>query len=147
MEGLYSVRKDPKIGYLLIRNSVTGKIKSYKTTDGGETWRLSSGFVLGTGNPEVAIDPINANVVYAASRKLFKSTDGGKNWLPLNCDCLFIEQVVVDPLEPKNLLIDSEDKGILKSIDAGKTWKELHFPFPLFLPRIAIHPLLKNLFL
>lgn len=135
---------DPKIGYLLISNIVTRKIKSYKTTDGGESWRLSSGFVLGTGNPAVAIDPFNANVVYSGSKKLFKSMDGGKNWFSLSCGCQYIEQVIVDPQEPKNLWIKSDDKRILKSVDAGKTWKEIRFPFPLYSPRIAIHPLEKN---
>ncbi len=68
----------------------------YKTTDGGETWRRVLALDTLTGVVDVAIDPADPTIVYAASyqrmRKpygfdgggpgsgLWKSTDGGERW-------------------------------------------------------------------
>jgi hypothetical protein len=68
----------------------------YKTTDGGTTWQLVKFISDKAGFVDVAIDPRNADVVYAAAYErlrtpyslksggagsgLFKTTDGGKTW-------------------------------------------------------------------
>ncbi len=68
----------------------------YKTTDGGTTWQLVKFISDKAGFVDVAIDPRNSDVVYAAAYErlrtpyslksggigsgLFKSTDGGKTW-------------------------------------------------------------------
>ncbi|MBW7934547.1 MAG: hypothetical protein H3C62_13275, partial [Gemmatimonadaceae bacterium] len=71
----------------------------YKTTDGGTTWQLVKSINDKTGFVDVAIDPRNGDVVYAAAYQrlrtpyslnsggpgsgLFKTTDGGKTWTEL----------------------------------------------------------------
>jgi len=68
----------------------------YKTTDGGATWQLVKFISDKAGFVDVAIDPRNSDVVYAAAYErlrtpyslksggpgsgLFKTTDGGKTW-------------------------------------------------------------------
>ena len=68
----------------------------YKTTDGGATWQLNKFINEKTGFVDVAIDPRNSDVVFAAAYErvrtpyslksggpgsgLFKTTDGGKTW-------------------------------------------------------------------
>ncbi len=68
----------------------------YKTTDGGQTWRRTLHVDRHTGVVDVAIDPADANVMYAASYQrrraaccfdgggpgsaLWKSTDAGETW-------------------------------------------------------------------
>ena len=68
----------------------------YKSEDGGKTWQLNKFINDKTGFVDVAIDPRNSNVVYAAAYQrlrtpyslnsggpgsgLFKTTDGGKTW-------------------------------------------------------------------
>ncbi|MES1259781.1 MAG: hypothetical protein ABUL71_04235, partial [Gemmatimonadota bacterium] len=68
----------------------------YKTTDGGTTWRLVKYISPKAGFIDVAIDPQNPNVLFAASwervrgpyflksggpgSSLWKSTDGGETW-------------------------------------------------------------------
>ncbi len=71
----------------------------YKTVDGGSTWQLVKFINDRTGFVDVALDPRNPDVVYAAAYErlrtpyslksggpgsgLFKSTDGGKSWTEL----------------------------------------------------------------
>ncbi len=68
----------------------------YKTTDGGQTWRPSLFINDNTGVIDLAIDPTNADVLYAAAWErtrrawdfteagpgsgIYKSTDGGSSW-------------------------------------------------------------------
>lgn len=71
----------------------------YKTTDGGQTWRLIKFISSRAGFVDVALDPANPDVVWAASWErirgpyslqsggpgsaLWKSTDGGETWSPI----------------------------------------------------------------
>jgi len=71
----------------------------YKTTDGGKTWQQIKFIDNDTGFTDIALDPANSSVVYAASYQrrrsgccfngggpgsaLWKSTDAGKTWTKL----------------------------------------------------------------
>ena len=72
----------------------------YRTKDGGETWERVLFIDEGTGASDLAIDPENPNIIYAAmwsvhintwglnsggaGSGVYKSTDGGDTWEPLN---------------------------------------------------------------
>jgi len=71
----------------------------YKTTDGGTTWNLVKFIDNDTGFTDIALDPANSSIVYAASYQrrrsgccfngggpgsgIWKSTDAGKTWTKL----------------------------------------------------------------
>ena len=71
----------------------------YKTTDGGKTWNKVKFIDDDTGFTDIAIDPANSNILYAASYQrrrsgccfngggpgsaLWKTTDAGKTWTKL----------------------------------------------------------------
>ena len=71
----------------------------YKTTDGGKTWNQVKFIDEDTGFTDIAIDPSNSNILYAASYQrrrsgccfngggpgsgLWKTTDAGKTWTRL----------------------------------------------------------------
>lgn len=71
----------------------------YKTTDGGQSWENILFIDENTGAVDVAMDPSDPNILYAATYQrrrrpygfhgggpgsgLYKSTDGGKNWTEL----------------------------------------------------------------
>ncbi len=81
------------VGHLFGPNDERGL---YKTIDGGKTWTKAKYINADTGFIDVAIDPVNPNVIYAASYQrrrtwwgfngggsgggLWKSTDGGNNF-------------------------------------------------------------------
>lgn len=133
-----------------MRNSVSIGNGLYKSTDGGDNWTK-----IGLDSTEhiskIVIDPANSNNVYVAApgplwsdsehRGLYKSTDGGKTWVKslYISDKAGCADVSLDPNNPNIVyattwefrrlpyLFNSGGKGsgIFKSMDGGKTWKEL----------------------
>src|SRR6266568_427698 len=71
----------------------------FKTTDGGKTWNKVKFIDDDTGFTDIVLDPVNSNIVYAASYQrrrsgccfngggpgsgIWKSTDAGKTWTKL----------------------------------------------------------------
>jgi photosystem II stability/assembly factor-like uncharacterized protein len=122
----------------------------YKTTDGGKTWRKVLYRNDRAGAVDLALDPSNPNVLYAAlwdvrrtpwslesggpGSGLFQSTDGGDTWT----------EITRNPGLPKGLIgrigvsvsganpdrvwaqIEAEDGGLFRSDDAGKTWRRVN---------------------
>ncbi len=93
---------DPDIVYIAALGALWGANEErglYKTTDGGKTWERVLFVSKYTGVVDVAMDPRDPEVLYAAAFQrerryysflgggpeggLFKSTDGGKTWQPL----------------------------------------------------------------
>lgn len=146
---------NPKIIYVgtgesNMRNSVSIGDGLYKSTDGGENWKK-----IGLDSTEhiskVAIDPKNTSVLYVAApgplwsdsphRGLYKSEDGGKTWSKI----LYINEktgvadLLLDPRDASVLYASTWEfrrtaysfssggngSGLYKSVDGGKTWKEI----------------------
>src|SRR3954454_19787147 len=94
--------KNPEIVYVASPGHLFGPSPErgvYKTSDGGKTWNKVKFIDEDTGFTDIAIDPANTNIIYAASYQrrrsgccfngggpgsgLWKSTDAGKTWKPL----------------------------------------------------------------
>jgi photosystem II stability/assembly factor-like uncharacterized protein len=67
---------------------------------------------------------------------IYKSSDGGKNWTKMGLEKADrIASIQVDPKQPNTVYVgvlgalwgDSEDRGIYKTIDGGKTWEKIMF--------------------
>lgn len=65
---------------------------------------------------------------------IYKSTDGGENWTNMGLkDSERIAKIIVDPKDsntvyacvPGRLWSDSEDRGVYKTTDGGKTWNKI----------------------
>ena len=118
----------------------------FKTTDGGKTWRKVLYRDDKTAAIDLAVDPTNPNIVYAAMweayRKewqmssggpgsgLFKSTDGGETWAELTrapgmpSGMIGRIGIAVTGTTGQRVyaLVENENGGLLKSDDAGATW-------------------------
>ena len=94
--------KNPETVYVAALGHLFGPNKArgvYKTTDGGKSWLLVKFIDEDTGFTDIALDPSNSSIIYAASYQrrrlgccfngggpgsgLWKSTDAGKSWTKL----------------------------------------------------------------
>jgi photosystem II stability/assembly factor-like uncharacterized protein len=133
-----------------MRNTVSIGDGMYKSTDGGENW-VKIGLDSTEHISKIAIDPKNSNTIYVASpgplwsdgkqRGLFKSTDAGQTWKKI----LYINEkagcadIAIDPSNPDIIYASTWEfrrlpysfnsggngSGMYKSMNGGKTWKEL----------------------
>jgi len=119
----------------------------YKTTDGGKTWRKVLYRDERTGAQDLALDPKDPNVLYAALweawRKswgmssggagsgLFKSTDGGESWTEITRNeglpggVIGKIGVTVSGADSNRLWaqVEAADGGLFRSDDGGATWE------------------------
>ena len=121
----------------------------WKTTDAGHTWaNVSDGFFAAASMGAVEVSQSNPDVVYAGTgsskirsnvsigRGVYKSTDAGKTWSFIGLrDTGQISTIRVDPSNPDlvyvaalgNPFVPNKERGIYRSTDGGKTWKNVLF--------------------
>jgi photosystem II stability/assembly factor-like uncharacterized protein len=121
----------------------------WKTVDAGTTWtNVSDGYFKVASMGAIEVSQSNPDVVYAGTgsskirsnvsigRGIYKSIDAGKTWsfvgLP---DTGQISTVRVHPSNPDvvyvaalgNPFVPNKERGIFRSTDGGKTWKNVLF--------------------
>jgi photosystem II stability/assembly factor-like uncharacterized protein len=123
------------------------------STDAGASWQPLQSPLATAPNPnlEIAVDPTNASVLYAASGSaLCKSLDAGHQFQCANLPVLSsgtISSLVVDPRTPSTVyLTASAPGGLFKSADEGQTWNTASQGLPNngFSYTVAIDPFHSN---
>jgi photosystem II stability/assembly factor-like uncharacterized protein len=121
----------------------------WKTTDAGHTWNnVSDGFFAAASMGAIEVSLSNPNIVYAGTgsskirsnvsigRGIYKSTDAGKSWAFIGLrDTGQISTIRVDPRNPDLVYVaalgdpfaPNKDRGVFRSTDGGKTWKNVLF--------------------
>ncbi|MDQ6830662.1 MAG: glycosyl hydrolase, partial [Gemmatimonadota bacterium] len=123
----------------------------YRTRDGGKTWQRVLYVNDSTGAVDIAMDPSNPRILYAAmwqfqrypwgfssggaTSGLWKSTDGGDSWSDLSDNSGMPKGdkgrigISVSGADGKRLYasVEAHDSsgGIFRSDDAGKTWQRV----------------------
>lgn len=70
-----------------------------------------------------AVDPSNANVMYAAMRDgIFRSTNGGGRWTPAASGPKNVAAITVNPKKPSEVYAATMDGSIVRSVDGGVHW-------------------------
>jgi len=118
----------------------------WKSVNGGTTFKpvFDKQAVQSIG--AITIDPKNPKVIWVGSGEawtrnsasigdgVYKSTDGGDNWTNLGLrESERIAKILVDPTEsntvyvcvPGKLWSDSDERGVYKTTDGGKTWTKV----------------------
>ena len=120
----------------------------WKTEDAGQTWRnISDGYFKTGSVGAVAVAESDPNVVYVGMGEhaprgvmtsygdgVYRSNDAGKTWKHLGLDLTrHIANVIIHPTNPELVYVaaqgalngPSKERGIYKSDDGGKTWKNV----------------------
>jgi hypothetical protein len=118
---------------------VTGGAIIYKSTDGGATFNLQKDDVLpnlfgyklaeggqGNYNFDVAVSPVDENLLIASGHLIWKSTNGGVSWTQMQTSWSVeihtdMHHTVFDQANPA-YMFNCNDGGVWKSLDGGDTW-------------------------
>jgi photosystem II stability/assembly factor-like uncharacterized protein len=120
----------------------------WKTEDAGVTWQnISDGFFKTGSVGAIAVAPSDPNVVYVGMGEhavrgvmthhgdgVYKSTDAGKTWKKIGLDkTQHIARIIVHPKDPDVVFVaaqgalysSSKERGLFKSTDGGKNWRNV----------------------
>jgi photosystem II stability/assembly factor-like uncharacterized protein len=146
-----------------VRNSVSSGNGVYKSTDGGQSWKY-----LGLEDTRhisrIVVSPREPNKVYVGAlghafgpnkeRGVYMSVNGGETWDKV----LYLDEhhgvadLDIDPQNPNVLYAamwrferkpwtftsGSEQGGVFRSVDGGRTWSKLDKGLPKLMGRIAV---------
>jgi photosystem II stability/assembly factor-like uncharacterized protein len=142
--------RDSKVVYVAAEGPLWGPGGDrglYKTTDGGKTWKAVLTISENTGVVDVAIDPANPDILYAAAYQrrrhvftlidggpesaIYKTTDAGASWNKLKNGLPTVDMgrigLAVSPVDPNVVYatVEAADGkgGIFRSDDKGSNWE------------------------
>ena len=121
----------------------------WKTTDGGETWTpVTDGQVHSSSVGAVAVSESNPDIVFIGMGEscirgnimpgdgVYKSMDAGKTWTHIGFEgSQAISRIRIHPTNPDIVYVasfgkygaTSDERGVFKSTDGGKTWRKTLF--------------------
>jgi len=121
----------------------------WKTVDGGESWLpVTDGKIHSSSVGAVAVSETNPDIVFIGMGEscirgniqpgdgVYKSTDAGKTWTHVGfSESQAISKIRIHPTNPDIVFVasfgkygvPSEERGIFKSTDGGKTWQRKLF--------------------
>lgn len=122
----------------------------WKTNDGGQRWKnISDGFFKTGSVGAVAVSESNPNILYCGMGEhavrgvmtsygdgVYKSVDAGKTWAKIGLEnTQHISRITIHPTNPDIVFVAAQgalfgpnkDRGVYKSVDGGKTWKNVLF--------------------
>ena len=120
----------------------------WKTVDAGISWKnISDGYFKTGSVGAIEVAPSDPNVVYVGMGEhairgvmtshgdgVYKSTDAGQTWTHMGLpNSRHIAEIQIHPNNPDLVYVavqgaaygDSNDRGIYKSVDGGKTWENI----------------------
>src|SRR5207249_11982080 len=136
------VKGKPKEGYF---GATGGGL--WKTTDSGENWTpVTDGQIHSSSVGALAVSETNTDVIFIGMGEscirgnimpgdgVYKSTDAGKTWTHVgfsNSDA--ISKIRIHPANPDVVFVadfgryggPSDERGVYKTSDGGKTWKKV----------------------
>lgn len=122
----------------------------WKTTNAGGRWdNISDGFFEMGSVGAVAVSKSNPNIVYCGMGEhaprgvmtsygdgMYKSNDAGKTWIKLGLEkTQHISRIIIHPTNPNVVYVAAQgalygpnkERGVYRSLDGGKTWKNILF--------------------
>jgi len=120
----------------------------WKTEDAGRTWSPIFDQAGSSSVGALALAPSNPKVIYVGTGQIqarydigsgdgmYRSDDAGASWRRIGlADSRAIGRILVDPTNPNVVLVaalghifgPNRERGIFRSEDGGKSWRQVHF--------------------
>ena len=142
--------RDENLVYLAVLGHAFGPNPTrgvFRSKDGGRTWDKILFRSDSAGAIDIALDPVNPRIVYAAfwqvrrgpwymssggvGSGLFKTTDGGETWVEITRNEGLPKGIIgkigvtVSPVNHDRVwaMVEAEDGGVFRSEDGGQTWR------------------------
>ena len=118
----------------------------WKSANGGTTYKPVFDKETSQSIGAIAVDPTNPKTVWVGTGEpwtrnsvsigdgIYKTTDGGENWTNLGLkESERIAKILIDPSAPNTVYVcvpgklwsDSDDRGVYKTTDGGKSWTKI----------------------
>src|SRR6202044_3723272 len=142
VSALTAVKEDGRLTVYI--GAASGGI--WKSVNGGTTFKPVFDKQTAQSIGAIAVDPQAPKTIWVGTGEawtrnsvsigdgIYKSTDGGENWTNLGLkNSERISKILIDPKDsntvyvcvPGKLWSDSEDRGVYKTTDGGKSWKNI----------------------
>ncbi|MBD3415128.1 MAG: sialidase [Candidatus Aminicenantes bacterium] len=128
--GIAIAPSNSDVVYALIETGYPNRGVLWRSSDGGEHWRIASYNRLLNERPHYAsrvmVNPADENEVYFAANSQSRTFNGGytSETVPWGGDC---HDMWADPENPNRMMI-SNDGGAMITLNRGKSWKWVHLP-------------------
>ena len=126
---VFSVAVNPRDPNIVYAGACSGV---YRSGNRADTWRRLKvrGDTFTIRAHIMLVDPVVPHRIYAGTAEgLFVSDNDGASWKRLTGTEISVNAVQVDPDNSGRILIGTEYQGILRSEDAGRTWKDSNTGF------------------
>ena len=124
---VFSIIVDPKQPNVVYLSACSG---IYKSEDGGAKFTGGVGANKAQGIPSTARrtrvlmqDPHNLDTVFAGTTEgLYRTFDAGKYWVQTTGSDVIVNDVYIDPADPRHVLLATDRSGVLASDDGGDSF-------------------------
>ena len=124
-EAIHAMVQSSKDPNMLLVGSVNG---IWVSRDSGDTWNKYSSSTAPVKLDALAIDPRDADTIYAGTWwRAYKTIDGGKNWRLIKRGMIDDSDVFAIDINPQNPdhVVASACSGIYQSFNKGEKWKKI----------------------
>ena len=128
--GVAIAQSNPSVVYALIETGHPNRGVLWRSSDGGDSWRLVSyNRILNERShyaSRVMVNPADENEVYFAANSQSRTFDGGytSETVRWSGDC---HDMWADPKNPDRMMI-SNDGGVIITMNRGMTWQRVNLP-------------------
>ena len=125
---VFSIIIDPTAPQTVYTSACSG---IYKSDNGGELYHKIQGIPSTARRTRVLMqDPVDHATVYAGTTEgLYRTTTAGTNWSRITGPDVIINDVYIDPKNPKHVLLATDRSGVLLSDDQGASFAQANAGF------------------
>lgn len=133
-----AITVDPTNSNIIYACAASGGV--WKSNDAGQTWNTTTDNLIVLGTSDIAINPLNTNILYLATGDrdgldtygvgVLKSADAGATWQPTGLyneqpsASLIINCLAINPENP-NIIFAGTNSGLFRTEDSGDNWDEI----------------------